>query len=192
MQQQHQPQHFHCFDTALGCCAIAWSERGVIGSQLPEESPAFTRERMHARFPTARESATPPPHVLRAVDGVRRLLAGKSSDNAELLAVELDDAGLPEFNRQVLALTRRIPVGQTLTYGEIATRLGQPGAARAVGQAEGSNPFAPIVPCHRVLGSGGAGTGFSAHGGVQTKLRLLVIEARAAGQQVGEQGSLFG
>jgi len=188
----HQQPQFHCFDTALGCCAIAWSERGVIGSQLPEESPALTRDRTRARFPTARESPAPPPHILRAIDGVRRLLAGESSDSAELLAVELDDSGLPEFNRQVLALTRRIPVGHTLSYGEIATRLGQPGAARAVGQAEGSNPFAPIVPCHRVMGTGGVGTGFSAHGGIQTKLRLLVIEARAVGQQVGEQGSLFG
>jgi methylated-DNA-[protein]-cysteine S-methyltransferase len=122
---------------------------------------------------------------------VQRLLAGESCDAGELLAVALDDSGLPAFHRQVLALTRRIPVGQTLTYGEIATQLGAPGAARAVGQAEGSNPFAPIVPCHRVMGVGGLGTGFSAHGGVATKLRLLAIEARAAGQIAGDQTGLF-
>ncbi|WP_077037290.1 methylated-DNA--[protein]-cysteine S-methyltransferase [Pelomonas sp. KK5] len=185
--------HFHCYDTALGSCGIAWDERGVIvGSQLPEESAAATRDRMRARFPAARESGQPPASVLRAMDGVRRLLAGETDAIDELLAVELDDSRLPEFNRQVLALTRRIPVGQTLTYGEVATRLGQPGAARAVGQAEGHNPFAPIVPCHRVMGSGGIGTGFSAHGGVVTKMKLLRIEARAAGQKtVGEQGDLF-
>lgn len=186
---------FHCYDTALGCCGIAWSERGaIVGSQLPEESPTATRDRMRARFPAAREQADPPPAVRQAMAAVRRLLAGETADGAELLAVELDPRGLPEFHRQVLELTRRIPVGQTLSYGELASRLGQPGAARAVGQAEGHNPFAPIVPCHRVLptpGSGGKG-GFSAHGGLATKQRLLLIEARATGQLGGEQGSLFG
>ncbi|MDN3920516.1 methylated-DNA--[protein]-cysteine S-methyltransferase [Roseateles violae] len=187
------PVFFHCYDTALGCCGIAWRGQGaIVGSQLPEESAGATRDRMRVRFPTARESDQLPPAVQRAIAGVRRLLAGETADAGELLAVELDESGVPEFKRQVHALTRRIPVGQTLSYGELAARLGQPGAARAVGQAEGSNPFAPIVPCHRVMGSGGLGTGFSAHGGVETKLRLLRIEARAAGQPVGEQTGLFG
>jgi len=185
-------QFFVCYDTALGSCGIAWNAGGrIVGSQLPEATPGETRERMRARFPKARESEDMPPSVLYAMDSVRRLLAGQTRDERELLAVDLDDSVLPDFNRRVLALTRRIPVGQTLTYGEVATRLGEPGAARAVGQAEGHNPFAPIVPCHRVMGAGGVGTGFSAHGGVDTKLRLLAIEARAAGQFVGEQGGLF-
>ena len=183
---------FACYDTALGACGIAWNAVGrVIGSQLPEATPGETRERMRSRFPLARESDAPPPQVAEAMEGVRRLLAGQTHDERELLSIDLEDSQLPDFNRRVLALTRRIPVGQTLTYGEIATRLGEPGAARAVGQAEGHNPFAPIVPCHRVMGAGGVGTGFSAHGGVQTKLRLLAVEARAAGQFVGEQNPLF-
>ncbi|MET0519336.1 MAG: methylated-DNA--[protein]-cysteine S-methyltransferase [Burkholderiaceae bacterium] len=183
---------YHCYDTALGCCGIAWGERGIIGSQLPEESAGATRDRMRARFPAAREwpAGRPlPQEVARACEGVQALLAGQQRD---LLEIELDESAVQEFNRKVHALTRRIPVGQTLTYGEIAARLGQPGAARAVGRAEGSNPFAPIVPCHRVMGAGGVGTGFSAHGGVTTKLRLLAIEARATGQQAGEQSGLFG
>ncbi len=73
-------------------------------------------------------------------------------------------------------LARTIPPGTTLTYGEIAARLGNPGHARAVGQALGSNPFAPVVPCHRVLAAGGRSGGFSANGGVATKLRMLQIE----------------
>lgn len=186
------PLFFHCYDTALGRCGIAWDERGVIvGSQLPEENDGATRDRMRVRFPAARESQQPPEAVQHAMRGVQRLLAGESAEIAELLAVELDDQSLPEFNRQVLALTRRIPVGQTLTYGEVAARLGQPGAARAVGQAEGHNPFAPIVPCHRVLAAVAGKGGFSAHGGLVTKQKLLVIEARAAGQQVAEQQGLF-
>ena len=187
---------FHCFETALGTCAVAWRVDGlIVGSQLPEQDAAATRRRMLARFPLATE-APPPSAVQAAVLGVQRLLAGEARDTAELLAVALDDSALPAFHAQVLARTRRIPVGQTLTYGEIASQLGAPGAARAVGQAEGSNPFAPIVPCHRVIGEGrGAGgvvTGFSAHGGVATKLRLLAIEARAVGQMVGDQTGLFG
>ncbi|MCU7375234.1 methylated-DNA--[protein]-cysteine S-methyltransferase [Paucibacter sp. O1-1] len=187
---------FHCYDTALGTCALAWGAQGIVGSQLPEEGAAATRDRMRVRFPAAREvlafEQLPPP-VQQARAGVQALLAGEPRD---LLEIELDERGQPEFNRQVHALTRRIPVGQTLTYGEVAVRLGQPGAARAVGRAEGSNPFAPIVPCHRVMGAGGLASanlvGFSAHGGVATKLRLLAIEARATGQQVGEQTPLFG
>ena len=183
---------FHCYDTALGACGIAWREDGlIVGSQLPEENTGATRDRMRVRFPSALESDQIPEPVQRAMHGVRRLLAGETANVDELLAVELDQGSLPEFNRQVLELTRRIPVGQTLTYGEVAARLGQPGAARAVGQAEGHNPFAPIIPCHRVLAAAAGGGGFSAHGGLLTKQKLLVIEARAAGQQAGEQGDLF-
>lgn len=182
---------FHCYDSALGCCAIAWGAAGIVGSQLPEESASATRDRMRVRFPSAREcvdAAQLPEPVRQAVAGVQALLAGAPCD---LLEVVLDDQGLPEFDRAVWALTRRIPVGQTLSYGEIAARLGRPGAARAVGRAEGHNPFAPIVPCHRVMGAGGLGTGFSAHGGVGTKLRLLAIEARATGQLGAQQQDLF-
>ena len=187
---------FHCFETAIGCCGVAWGELGIKGSQLPEATPAATRKRMQARFPGAVE-AEPPAEVLLAVQSVQRLLGGQSRDHTELLAVRLDESAVPPFNAQVHALTRLIPVGQTLTYGEIARRLGNSGAARAVGRAEGTNPFAPIVPCHRVLAAASAKVrlrelgGFSAPGGVATKLRLLVIEARAAGQAVGEQGRLF-
>ncbi|UXH76569.1 methylated-DNA--[protein]-cysteine S-methyltransferase [Roseateles amylovorans] len=187
---------FHCYLTVLGTCGIAWHEDAIVGSQLPEDSAGATRDRMRVRFPTAREVVVfdqLPAFVQSACEGVWALLAGEPRDLQEIV---LDDSAIPTFERQVLAFTRRIPVGQTLTYGEVAVRLGQPGAARAVGRAEGRNPFAPIVPCHRVMGSPSAGksanlTGFSAAGGVATKLKLLAIEARATGQQVGEQQDLF-
>lgn len=181
-----------CFDTALGRCALVWSGEGILGSQLPEENARATRDRMRQRFPLAQEKLMPPPFVEQAVLAIKRLLAGDSADHRELLALPLDDSALPVFNRCVLALTRQIPVGQTRSYGDIARALGQPGAARAVGRAEATNPFAPIVPCHRVVGSAGQGVGFSAHGGVQTKERLLAIEARAAGRPQPQQGTLFG
>jgi methylated-DNA-[protein]-cysteine S-methyltransferase len=94
----------------------------------------------------------------------------------DLSNVVLDMDGVPPFHQRVYALARRLLPGETVTYGELARRLGDPGAARAVGQALGANPFAPVVPCHRVLAASGRAGGFSANGGVSTKLRLLLIE----------------
>ena len=184
---------FAIFPTALGLCGIAWrgdASEGLIGSQLPAADADALRALMRHRFDAAAE-AEPPASVRDAIARVQRLLAGETADHRELLAVKLDDRAVPEFERQTLWLTRQIPVGQTRTYGELAAALGEPGAARAVGRAEGHNPFAPIVPCHRVMGAGGAPTGFSAPGGVETKRQLLLIEARAAGQLAGDQQPLF-
>jgi methylated-DNA-[protein]-cysteine S-methyltransferase len=179
-----EPLWCHCFDTPLGRCGIAWSRVGIVGSLLPEASPALLRR----RHPGAVVTDTLPAPVQAAVDGIRGLLAGELRDLRDIV---LDERAIPEFRRQVHALTRAIPPGQTRTYGEIAAALGQPGAARAVGRVEGENPFAPIVPCHRVMGAGGDPTGFSAPGGIETKRRLLLIEARAAGQLAGDQQALF-
>jgi methylated-DNA-[protein]-cysteine S-methyltransferase len=159
------------FDTALGRCGIAWGERGIVGVQLPEPAGA-ERARLLRRFPDAIE-AVPPPGVQQAIDRIAALLRGDSPD---LDAINLDMSGVPEFDRCVLQATRRIPRGTTRTYGEIAAEIGDPGAARAVGQALGRNPFPVIVPCHRVLAAAGRPGGFSAHGGVATKLRMLAIE----------------
>ena len=90
-----------------------------------------------------------------------------------------------KFNQRVYSVARAIPPGQTLNYGEVAARLGKPGAARAVGQALGSNPFAPVVPCHRILAAGKRAGGFSAGGGVATKLRMSQIEKAELGEGPG-------
>jgi methylated-DNA-[protein]-cysteine S-methyltransferase len=160
------------FETALGPCGIAWGERGIVGVQLPEASPAATRARLRHRFPGAPETA-PPPAVRRAQREITALLAGGSGDLSE---IALDMQGLPPFQRRVYETARTIPPGATLSYGELAARLGAPGSARAVGQALGRNPFAIVVPCHRVLAAGRKSGGFSAEGGVATKLRMLAIE----------------
>jgi methylated-DNA-[protein]-cysteine S-methyltransferase len=97
--------------------------------------------------------------------------------------VPIDEEGLPAFHARVYAAARAIPPGQVTTYGEMARALGEPGAARAVGQALGHNPFAPVIPCHRILAAHGASGGFSADGGTRTKLRLLEIEKAVLGGQ---------
>lgn len=171
---------FALFDTALGACAIAWGKQGLTGVQLPEFDAAATRARMRTRFPQVPQ-AVPPPDVQNAVDDIAALLRGEPHEPRDLSHILLDWRGVPPFNRRVLELARTIAPGQTLTYGDIATRLGEPGAARAVGQALGHNPFAPVVPCHRVLAAGSRSGGFSAGGGVTTKLRMLLTERAAFG-----------
>ncbi|MEX2205667.1 MAG: methylated-DNA--[protein]-cysteine S-methyltransferase [Myxococcota bacterium] len=163
---------FALFDTAIGRCGIAWSERGIAGVQLPEASVAETRARLQRRFPEAREQPDAS-GVRAAIDAIVALLGGEARDLGEL---ELDLANVPAFHRRVYEVTRTIPPGTTLSYGEIARRLDEPGSARAVGQALGKNPFAIVVPCHRVLAAGGKPGGFSATGGAATKLRMLAIE----------------
>ncbi|WP_280152909.1 methylated-DNA--[protein]-cysteine S-methyltransferase [Piscinibacter sp. XHJ-5] len=169
---------FTLFPTAIGICGIAWSERGVLGLHLPDTDGSDTRARLARRFPGAVDSE-PPAAVQQAIDAITALLDGRRVD---LSAVALDMEALPPFHRRVYDAARRIPAGRTRTYGEIAAEIGE-ADARAVGQALGHNPYAIIVPCHRVLAAGGQAGGFSAPGGVQTKLRLLAIErARPHGE----------
>jgi methylated-DNA-[protein]-cysteine S-methyltransferase len=170
---------FAHFDTAIGRCRIAWGEHGVTGVRLPptngKASPELTRDTL------------PPPEVQRAIDDIVALLKGEAAD---LRDVQLDMDGVPPFHRRVYEVARGIAPGATLTYGEIAARIGEPGSARAVGVALGRNPFPIIVPCHRVLAAGGKAGGFSAPGGVRTKLRLLEIEGALLGPG-GDEPQLF-
>jgi methylated-DNA-[protein]-cysteine S-methyltransferase len=165
-------QGFTLFETDIGPCGIAWGERGVIAVQLPEADAARTRARLVRRCPDARE-APPPTDVSRAIEGIVALLRGEARD---LSGVALDMGRIEEFDRRVYEIARTIPAGATLSYGEIAVRLGGRELARDVGQALGRNPFPIVVPCHRVLAAGGKAGGFSANGGITTKLRLLTIE----------------
>ena len=174
-------QGFCLFDTAIGACGIAWSQTLLSGVQLPDGDEAATRARMRRRFPGIAE-APAPQHVQPVIDRIRALLEGRHDG---LLDVELDMSGVPEFNQRVYAVTRAIAPGRTLTYGEVASLVGEPGAARAVGQALGHNPFAPVVPCHRVLAARSGAGGFSAEGGVATKLRMLQIEKAQLGPEPG-------
>ena len=180
MESASDTRGFALFDSALGVCGIAWGPQGLTGVQLPEADAAATRLRMRARFVQAPE-CTPPPDVQRAIESIAALLRGEPKEPRDLSDIELDWRGVPPFNRRVLELARTISPGQTLTYGDIASRLGESSAARAVGQALGHNPFAPVVPCHRVLAAGSRSGGFSANGGVSTKLRMLLTERAAFG-----------
>jgi len=169
---------FSVFETAIGHCAIAWTDDAIAGAQLPEHDEPATRTRMQRRFPGVPE-APPPDHALEAIEAIRALLNGEPRD---LSGVALEMDGVAEFDARVYDLTRMIAPGTTLTYGEVAARLGDKTLSRAVGQALGKNPFAPIVPCHRVVASDGKMHGFSAPGGVAVKLRMLRNEGWRANE----------
>lgn len=94
--------------------------------------------------------------------------------------VRVQDDDRTQFQQRVLAATRRIPFGKTLSYGELAAEVGSPNAARAVGAVMASNHVPIIIPCHRVVGRHGELTGFSAPRGVSLKRQLLELEANAA------------
>jgi methylated-DNA-[protein]-cysteine S-methyltransferase len=176
---------FAIFPTAIGTCGIVWTDRGICGAQLPEGDAATTRTRLAQRFPDGVESN--PPHVVAAaIAAIHDLFAGLA--DVDFSSVPLDFDAVTSFDRSVYEIARRIPRGGTMTYGEIATAIGQPGVARAVGQALGRNPVPPIVPCHRVIAAHGAIGGFSAHGGAASKHRLLEIE----GVRVAYTPGLFG
>jgi methylated-DNA-[protein]-cysteine S-methyltransferase len=165
------------FDTPIGTCAVAWSANGIVGMNLPEATPQATLARMKRRWPSAVE-AEPPPTVHQVLERVRGLLRGEAVDLAD---VTLDLAEVSEFNRKVYDVARAVPPGRTITYGEIARKIGVgPEMARDVGQALGRNPIPIIVPCHRVLAASGKMGGFSANGGIATKRRMLEIEGAAA------------
>ncbi len=176
-------QHFALFETAIGMCGIGWGPRGINGVQLPMGSREKTVARIRQRRHDAVESE-PTADVRHAIEGIVELLAGKPNDLSD---IPLDLDGVPEFNRGVYDIARTIPPGQTMTYGDIAKRLGGVELSRDVGQALGRNPCPIVVPCHRVLAAGGKPGGFSANGGVATKLKMLAIE----GAHVNHTPSLF-
>ena len=185
MTTQTSQRGFTLFDTAIGRCGIAWGEAGIVGAALPGSSDDQLRRRFVERCPGSAESP-PPPALEPVIAAVVTLMQGEKVD---LSQAPLDMTGAPPFHQRVYAVARKIPPGETMTYGEIALAMGEPReAARAVGEAMGRNPFPILMPCHRVLGAGGKPGGFSAPGGVETKLKMLSIE----GAKVGETPALFG
>jgi methylated-DNA-[protein]-cysteine S-methyltransferase len=166
------------FDTAIGRCGIAWSPRGVLALQLPERASSATLTRLLRHCPTADET-TPPAPIQHAIDDIVALMQG---EKRSLRAAQLDMSRVAPFNERVYAAARAIPPGVTRTYGDIARAIGEPDGARAVGQARGRNPCAIIVPCHRVVGAHDKLVGFSANGGIRTKLRMLKIEGWRANE----------
>lgn len=164
------------FETGIGTCGLAWNDAGLTWLQLPEEDRDATRARLLSKLEDASPMATTettPAWVTVAIDRVAEHLGGNPQD---LSSVPLDLARIPPFTEKIFRAAQAVPAGQTATYGELAAAVGSPDAARAVGRAMATNPWPVIVPCHRVVAAGGGAGGFSAHGGLATKEKILQLE----------------
>jgi methylated-DNA-[protein]-cysteine S-methyltransferase len=171
--------NYAVFETALGWAGVAWGDQGLTAVHLPERDAETARRGLERRVPKA-AAAEPTAEARAAMEAIAAQLAGRPTD---LTGLRLDLSRTPEFHARVYAVARTVPPGETITYGEIAERLGDRLLARDVGQALGRNPWPIVVPCHRVTAAGGKLGGFSARGGARTKLRLLAIEGASAAAQ---------
>ncbi len=179
------------FDTAFGWCGVAWDESGgplstpaVTRLKLPGANRKSTENLMARDLGTFRSEA--PPSPIRSIIGkVRKHLLGEPQKFNDT-AISLD--GIGGFGRLVYEVARRIPPGETLTYGEMARIVGHPTATRAIGRVLGRNPIGLIVPCHRIIGARGHLGGFSAYGGISTKARILAPEGIVLGHSKDKLG----
>ncbi|HEU5079440.1 MAG TPA: methylated-DNA--[protein]-cysteine S-methyltransferase [Opitutaceae bacterium] len=155
----------HTFNTAIGPCRVEWQGDQLAGFRLPGDDVVLN---------PLQNAESVPEWVASLIARVQRHLAGELQDFA--LAPFAFEA-LTNFQREVYRAAVEVKPGQVETYGGLARRMGYPvSASRAVGTALGQNPWPLLVPCHRFVGADGKMTGFSAPGGIQTKLRLLAIE----------------
>jgi methylated-DNA-[protein]-cysteine S-methyltransferase len=164
------------FDTPLGTCGFAWTDEGLTAVQLPEATLEATERRLRAKAEDAGPRATArstPAWVKKAIDSARVHFDGQPQDFS---TVPLDLRRVTPFEAKVYRALQTVPPGSTITYGELARAVGSAGASRAIGRAMATNPFPIVVPCQRVLASAGKPGGFSAHGGIVTKERMLILE----------------
>jgi methylated-DNA-[protein]-cysteine S-methyltransferase len=155
-------------DSPFGHLLAAGTERGLVRLAFPEESEDSVLERLSARIS---------PRILRAparFDAVARELEEYFAGRRRAFDTELDWSLIGPFGRRVLGVTAAIPYGGVLSYAEVAAEAGSPRGSRAAGNALGSNPIPIVIPCHRVLRTGGALGGYG--GGPERKRWLLELE----------------
>lgn len=178
------------FDTALGFVALSFSGTGLTRAVLPEPDAATARRRLVGRGvdPTtiAGDNTRLPAAIDELIGAVRRYARGEKVD-FRFAAIDYGNAG--RFNRDIWEAARCLAHGEIVTYGELAARAGHAGMARETGTALGRNPVPLIVPCHRIVAANGRTGGFSAPGGVTTKLRLLDHEQARRAPDVPAQGA---
>ena len=159
---------YHDFDTPIGTLRLVGDASGIIRVDLPNTA-ALDPD------PTWQQEPRELPQALRhAKRQLREYFDGDRRDFDLPLAPDGTS-----FQCRVWQELRRIPYAATISYGELARRIGKPTAARAVGAANGRNPLAIVVPCHRVIGADGTLTGYG--GGLPVKEKLLALECRVAG-----------
>ncbi len=157
--------------TPMGCVALARSAEGLVGVTLPKPDCEMAAYRLMEEIGAEFDPVEGDELLETVADLLRRFYGGEEVDFS---GVELDwRVGTPFF-RDVWRFVQKVPRGRTVTYGEVAAAIGRPRAARAVGMAMSRNPWPPIVPCHRVVGSDGGLGGFG--GGLEMKKKMLEME----------------
>ncbi len=162
----------------FGWIGLAVSERGVFRVTVGHASRESALRACRSVVVWQRQV---PARVAALAERLRRALeAYVCGEMVGFDDIPLDWSPVTPFQQRVYLHCRRVRYGATSTYGEVAVALGKKGAARAVGQALSRNPYALVVPCHRILGSNGDLTGFTAPGGLRLKERLLAFEREVA------------
>lgn len=157
------------FRTAFGWCGLVRGQGGLRRIFLPEAKKKPLKERIKKEYPGC---CFAPEGLGREIEGIKGYFAG----SRETFSLVLDFSGATGFQRRVWAETAKIPYGKTMTYGEVAERIGNKKAFRAVGTALAKNPFPVVIPCHRVVKAGGMPGGFSAAEGETLKRKMLQLE----------------
>ena len=154
-------------DTPIGELWVACSERGLVAIDWEgNRSKLLDYATRRLKSPVEEN----PSRLIHTASQLREYLSGERRQ----FTLKIDWSLMRPFQREALLATFAIPYGQTSTYGEIATQIGRPGAARAVGRAEATNPMPLVIPCHRVLGADGKLRGYG--GGLEVKKWLLLLE----------------
>jgi methylated-DNA-[protein]-cysteine S-methyltransferase len=156
-------------DSPFGTLLAASTGKGLVKLAFPEESADSVLDRLAARISPRIVEASP-----AALDPLRRELEEYFGGRRQGFELALDWSLIGPFATKVLRATAAIPYGEHSTYSEIAARAGSPRGSRAAGNALGSNPIPIVIPCHRVLRSGGALGGYG--GGLDRKRHLLALE----------------
>jgi len=174
------------FKTSWGWCGIVRSRRGLVRTVFPHPHRNVVEREILRAYPAAEPST-------KGLSRARRELCRYFDGKRVALTFPLDISGFPPFRRKALRAATAIPYGEVRTYGDVAKQAGNPRASRAVGAAMAHNPLPPIIPCHRVVASGGKLGGFSAKEGIKLKARLLAHEGlgvREIGNSYRLQGPL--
>lgn len=163
-------QRYSVMDVPIGSLVLVTGPRGLVNMVITSKRGREADELAKARFADAELDPGLLPDLREQLDAY---FAGQ----AVRFVAPLDLTGVTDFQRHVLRACGRVGYGQAVTYGELARRVGRPGAARAVGQAMAANPMPIVIPCHRVVGASGELTGFSAEQGISLKRWLLNLES---------------
>lgn len=163
----------HVFASPVGPIGLVWTPRGIRRVDIGVGDEAKVAAALRAAYPDMLRVKRPPEPIRTVIRRVKAHLSGRH-DSLQDIPIDCDHAA--EFSRRVWRELRKIAPGKVITYGRLAERAGNPGAARAVGRIMGANPVPIIVPCHRCVGADGSMTGFSTEGGIRLKRKLLFDE----------------